>query len=510
MPQERGTHRGGRVCMAMASAAMIAVGTVVGSCHGRKLGASEPPSAVLRVGVGQSVASATNPATGLRQLTQLLTVEGVVRVGEDGRFEPALADKWTVGSGGRSLVLTLRPGIKFHDGSPLDANTIAGLLPGGFRSFWGSLADEVDHVKAVGGNTIEIGFRRPSPFLQEMLEVTIRKPGASVVGTGPFMVAPNSATTLRANADYYLGAPHISEVQVASFPSVRTAWAELLRNRTDMLWEVGPDAFDSLQSSTTVAVFTYTRHYQFLIAFNSQAPALRSSAVRRALSLAVDRTELVRRALNQHGIPSSGPIWPGYWALPTPLPKFDFDPARAAAILNAGHQGASRIPGVRFTCLVPPDAAHERIALEVKRQLQAVGVEMDIQEVSQDQLYEAEKSRKFDAVLLEGVSAPTVLRVHFLWDSHGAGNPGGLGNATVDAAFDRVSHAENEATYREAVSGLQDAFLDDPPAIFLAWTERARAVSKRFVVPSPEPGRDALATLRLWAPRNDERIANRN
>jgi len=80
----------------------------------------------------------------------------------------------------------------------------------------------------------------------------------------------------------------------------------------------------------------------------------------------------------------------------------------------------------------------------------------------------------------------------------------------VDAAFDRVSHAENEATYREAVSGLQHAFLDDPPAIFLAWSERVRAISKRFVVPSPEPGRDVMSTVRLWTPRNDERVANRN
>jgi len=137
---------------------------------------------------------------------------------------------------------------------------------------------------------------------------------------------------------------------------------------------------------------------------------------------------------------------------------------------------------------------------------------MDVQGVSQDQLYEAEKNREFEAVLIEGISAPTMLRVHFFWDSHGAGNPGGLGNDTVDAAFDRVSHAENETTYREAVSGLQEAFLDDPPAIFLAWGERVRAVSKRFDVPPLEPGRDVLATIRLWNPRerDDERFSDRN
>jgi peptide/nickel transport system substrate-binding protein len=504
----RGASHEGEIRAATVSLA-IAAGVVVGSCNKVRPGPSEASSSVLRVGVAQSTLSATNPATGIRQLSQLLSVEGIVRVGEDGRFEPGLADKWAVGSGGRSLLLTLRSGVKFHDGSALDANAIAGLLPGGFRSFWGSLANEVDYVRTVGQNTIEIGFQRPSPFLQEMLEVTIRKPGASVIGTGAFMMAPDSTTTLRANSEYYLGAPQISEVQVASFPSIRTAWAELLRNRIDFLYEVGPDAFDSLQSSTNVALFTYTRHYQFLIAFNTQSPALRSSAVRRALSLAVDRREVVRRALNQHGVPSSGPIWPRYWALPTPLPTFDFDPAQAAAILNTSHP-TRRTGSVRFTCLVPSDAVQERIALEVKRQLQAVGVEMDVRGTSFDELFEASKTRKFDAVLLEGISAPTVLRVHFLWDSRGAGNPSGFGNATIDQAFDRVKNADNETTYRAAVSGLQQAFLDDPPGIFLAWSERARAVSRRFVVPALEPGRDPLATIRLWTPREDERFTDRN
>ena len=45
--------------------------------------------------------------------------------------------------------------------------------------------------------------------------------------------------------------------------------------------------------------------------------------------------------------------------------------------------------------------------------------------------------------------------------------------------------------------------IDDPPAIFLAWSERARAVSKRFVVPDAEPGRDILSTLRFWKPAED-------
>jgi ABC-type transport system substrate-binding protein len=73
----------------------------------------------------------------------------------------------------------------------------------------------------------------------------------------------------------------------------------------------------------------------------------------------------------------------------------------------------------------------------------------------------------------------------------------------VDAALDHVRHAVADDDYRSAVAEFQQAIADDPPAIFLAWSERSRAVSKRFDV-QPEAGRDVLATLRLWRPTADK------
>jgi hypothetical protein len=51
--------------------------------------------------------------------------------------------------------------------------------------------------------------------------------------------------------------------------------------------------------------------------------------------------------------------------------------------------------------------------------------------------------------------------------------------------------------------------VNDPPAIFLAWRDRARAVSSRFHVVA-EPGADVLFTLREWRPAVDARVASRN
>src|SRR5206468_9787174 len=150
----------------------------------------------------------------------------------------------------------------------------------------------------------------------------------------PYAATP-SPTEFKANDRYYLGKPQIDKIQIQTFPSVRTAWAELLRDRIDMLWDVSPDALDSLQSGTNVAVFTYVRHYQYTLVLNQEIPALRSIETRRALNEAVDRKQLVHAALADHGVPSAGPIWPQHWALPTSVVSPTFDPANAARVLQA-------------------------------------------------------------------------------------------------------------------------------------------------------------------------------
>src|SRR4029450_217505 len=112
-------------------------------------------------------------------------------------------------------------------------------------------------------DSMTITFREKTPFLSESLEAPIQKPNG--IGTGAFKTAANATTELVSFGDYYLGAPFVKRVHVETFPSIRTAWAEMLRDRIDMLYEVGPEAFASMQNSSTVALFTYTRPYQYVV-----------------------------------------------------------------------------------------------------------------------------------------------------------------------------------------------------------------------------------------------------
>ena len=423
-------------------------------------------------------------------------------------MQPLLAEGWTTGRNGRSLLVKLRPKVAFHDGYPLDVDALAKILSDSLKNFMGPVFSDVEEIRAVGKDTVEIVFRQASPFNLETLETPIQRAGTPPLGTGPYIATPGSMTAFDANTSYYLGKPEIKHIDVTTYPTVRAAWAEMLRDRIDMLWEVGPDAMDSMTSSNSVAMFTYTRKgYQFALAFNPSASAVRSKDIRTGLNAAIDRDALVRNALNGHGVASVGMIWPQHWALQNNRPKPAFDPKAATDALNRVKAKSS--DRIHFTCLVPPDALNERVALEVKRQFEAVGVDMAVEELTQEQLIERLNKSNYEATLFEFISGPTLFRPYTVWHSDAPTNFGHFGGRDIDKALDAIRFSGSDDDYRAAVANLNRTFSEDPPAVFLAWQERARAVSKRFSVPS-EPGRDILGTLRLWKPAADSRQASRN
>ena len=132
---------------------------------------------------------------------------------------------------------------------------------------------------------------------------------------------------------------------------------------------------------------------------------------------------------------------------------------------------------------------------------------MSIDEVAPDNLAAAMAKPDFEALLVDALSGWSLFRPSRWWHSKGASNLIGFSSETVDAALDRVRHAANDDDYRAGAAAFQQAIADDPPAIFLAWGDRSRAVSRRFDVQA-EAGRDVLSTLRLWRPTTESRAGH--
>ena len=235
--------------------------------------AASQPAATLRVGVG-GVSVQANDA-GLRQVVGNLSLEGLVNFNEDGRPRPFLAESWVASPDGLTLTFQLHKQAKFHDGSPVTALAVVGILREALPRAMGASYEDVADVQALDDSRLQFRLRRPAPLLIEALETTIQKPGKGGASVGPFVPTSNPLE-LRANLDYYQGRPALDSILFTPYPTVRAAWAELLRGGLDMLYEVNADSLDSLQSSTNVAVFSFVRHYQYMIIFGP-GPAFQSA-----------------------------------------------------------------------------------------------------------------------------------------------------------------------------------------------------------------------------------------
>ena len=454
------------------------------------------------------------PTTGMRQPAMALSQEGLTSLNTDGRVLPRLAEKWTWQEEPPSLVVTLRSGVTFHDGTPATADLVAKIFadaikrPGNVAQY-PALAD-VTAVIPRGASDIVLRVSRRSAFLPEDLEVPISLPNN--IGTGAFRIVRNESSeiVLERHDRYYEGTPAIRSVVIRPFQTLRTAWTSLLRGEIDMVTNVPPEAIEFV-SNEDVQVVRYARRFQFLIAFNSRRPPFTVPLVRRALNLAIDRQAIVASVLDNHAAAATGPLWPQHWAYDKSVTPYSFNPALAISTLEQAGLKLRSTPKntglnsrLTFTCLIPANfTLLERLALELQKQLYNVGVDMQFEVVPAAAYGQRLESGEFDAALIDMNSGPTLGRPYVFWRSakqfRGL-NYFGYENDEAERLFEVIRDSTNEAVVRSATSRLQQVLLEDPPAIFVAWNEGARAVRKDFQVVQ-EPGRDPLFSIGRWTGR---------
>jgi ABC-type transport system substrate-binding protein len=421
--------------------------------------------------------------------------------------------------------LTLQKGVSFHDGSPLNAMTVAALLKQRFAADPDAFTyRSVQGIEVVDAETLLIHLaRREALLLEDLAYVSIAK---GPVGTGPFVLegaATERSATLRRFEHYHQGAPGVERIDVKAYPSLRSAWSAMMRGEINMLYEVSRDAAPFVEAESSVRTYPMLRPYVNAVFFNMRHPVLARREVRQALSYAVDRDAIVREVMGGRGERADSPVWKYHWAYSTAQKTYDFNPDLARLKLDAGGfrqpaiAAAQAMPSrFRFTCLiVGDDSRHERIALVLQKQLYDVGVDMRIEAVPLRELMERFSSGRFDAVFGEAVSGRSLSLLYRQWRSKPNHTLGEQNSAytTADAALDRLRETFTDAETKSAVGELQRIFYEDPPAIFVAWPQTSRAISARIHVPY-ENSMDVVG--RLWrsawaeqAARNEPRPAGR-
>jgi peptide/nickel transport system substrate-binding protein len=470
--------------------------TLAGGCSRQPL--SPAGSQILRVGT-QNTPEASNV------FSAMLTAEPLLVLDRHGRPVARLASDWQWLDDGRALSVRLRPGVQFHDGTPVTASAVAAVLRTNIPTDRSEGFRYLTSIDTPNDLTLTFRLSRPDSFLVEAIAGALVLDNARPkVRTGPFkIISLEPALLAEKNATYYRGAPGIDGVEVTFFDTQRAVFAAMMRGAVDMVPEVNPESVEFLEGASQFETFASIRPFYIPLVFNVRHPILKNVEVRRAIVQAIDREEIVRQAMRGHARTADDPVWPEHWAYNVAAKGYAYDPAAARARLESAgfpvrpstspDTMASRF---QLNCMFyNKDFQFERIAVLLQRQLEDVGVDLVLTGVDQRTLTTRAGAGNFDSYVFQLTSGKSFDWTYRFW--HSAGGLQSTGYRGADAALDELRHSYIDADVRIAMAHLRQRFYEDVPAAFLAWPETTRAVDKRFDIGDKQDP-EAFANLWKW------------
>jgi peptide/nickel transport system substrate-binding protein len=313
----------------------------------------------------------------------------------DGSISPGLAESWEQ-TDPRTYVFKLRKGVKWHNGRDFNAEDVKfsferQMSNGSInQAIYGPVLDKVESP-----DPLSVRFTTKEPFAPFISYIAGPREGnivapevvqekgdlkATMIGTGPFKFVgytPGNEAKFVRNADYWnKDQPLLEELIIKYIPDDTSRLAALRNNAVDFAYFgsaifVKPHLSDPAISWAQGKALN-TRHF----VLNNQAPPLTDVRVRQAISLAINRQEIVDTNLLGLGAVSTHiPPADEFWTLPNPQnePKYKQDIEQARKLLaEAG------VPNLKLQTKIGPDASYTADSELVQGQLKRAGIELEI------------------------------------------------------------------------------------------------------------------------------------
>ena len=366
--------------------------------------------------------------------------EGLVYIGSDGLPHPWLADSWTIADDGKTLTFKLHPGLKFTDGTPLDAKAVKfnfdrildpkTAAPN--KGFFGTLqsVDAPDDVTDVfkfqtayapffTSAAISYGGIASPTAIQKYGDQYGRNP----VGSGPFQFKSwktGSEILVERNPGYKSlrgdvqnkGEAYLDNITFTIIAEPATQQAALQQGQVDFV-AIPSQVSDTLSKDNRFNITQIKQSSaESFLDFADKAP-FNTVAFRQAVSYAIDRNTIVTNAYNSHASAISSPLPNGLAGYDPTLNPYPFDPNKAKAILKdagwtAGSNGILVKDGkpASFTLSGLAGAAETKSMAEIiQSNLKDIGIDAKVEIVDPATLVPRLGKGDFDMTLL-GVGWP--------------------------------------------------------------------------------------------------------
>jgi peptide/nickel transport system substrate-binding protein len=464
-----------------------------------------PPAGGLVVAMRGEPDTLDPHATGSRRAYAVMKnlVDTLVYRAPDGKFHPALAESWEHTPDGRVYRFRLRRDVRFHDGTPFNAEAVVANLarvvdPATKSRTAVQLLGPYERSRALDPSTVEIAFKSPvSPsglldglsqaWLGMVSPAAVAASGAEFgrkpVGTGPFRFKEwraQSHVVLERNPAYawapaafrQRGPAPLAEVTFRFVPEDATRVAALERGEVDLVQEVAVESVERFRGDAAFQVVTGIAPGGPVIYWmNTETEPLSDLRVRRAILHGFNRAGLLRGVYRGHYAPVEGPLSPATWAYTKKVEGlYPHDPARARQLLDeagwtAGADGM-RAKGGQPLTLRLGDLFDRRRGEFFQANMRQLGIQVDFRLVSSAELFGmTRKAGDYEmASTWYASSDPHILNLLFNSRNVGTGfaisrwRDPGL-DAKLAEAFATVDDARRAALYEEIQLLIMDRAL---------------------------------------------------
>jgi peptide/nickel transport system substrate-binding protein len=463
----------------------VAASLALAACGGQATGSAQPDGRgssgdVLTVGFGLQAPPTLDPGKAAQNYAWLeqLAYEPLIVRRSDGSLAPGLATSWSYsGTGNTALVLHLRPGVKFSDGSTLTAQGVASDLRYVMRS-GGQMSPFFTGCTftATGPLTVTIRTPQPDPDLPLLLTQDyvagdvispdgLRSPaglGTRTLGAGPYMLDPSQTVTgdhytYLPNPHYYdKAAVYWKKVVVKIITDPQSMLNALKTGQVEVSNGDATTISSARQSGLTIASAPLLWTGVTLADRGGKmAKPLADVRVRQALNYATDRKSIAGALFPGTGRPTSELTVPGGFGYdPALADAYPYDPGKAKQLLAA----AGYPHGFALKIVTGEEGQMNLMAQALAQQWQKVGVHLQVTDyANSNQYFSAAFGRAFPAFMTSFGQLPIWMEGPSLFLPPASFNPFHTSSPQLAALY--TKEARSSGAGRAALDQQIEAYL---------------------------------------------------
>lgn len=470
-----------------------------------------------------------------------LVYSGLIRYDKNLQLEGELAESWDISEDNLSFTFHLRKDVTWHDGTPFTSAdvlfTYQMYINPDVPTSYAEDFLQVAAAEAVDPYTFRVSYEKPyAPALESWgtsihpkhlldgKDVTKSPLSRSPVGTGPYKFVKWDAgekVELVANPDYFEGKPYIHRVVYRVIPDSSTQFLELQSGGLDLM------GLTPIQYQTQTDTLAFTRNfnkYRYLsfsytyLGYNLTKPLFQDIRVRRAISFAIDKQELIDGVLLGLGHIATGPYKPDTWVYNANVKRYDYNPELSRSLLaeagwtDSDGDGVLDKAGERLAFTIVTNQGNDlrsKTAEIIQRRLKEVGIAIEIRIVEWATfLKEFIFPGNFDATILGWSGGPEPDQYN-IWHSSKTAprelNFTKYKNAEVDALLEKGRRVFDQQERKQVYDRFQEILAEEQPYTFLYVGEALPAVARRFRGIEPSPAGISHNFIKWYVPASEQK-----